>query len=138
LNLSLGFHELQVLDIIPGLRGLPEFACFFFPCFKLVFFLFFSCFFKDFCFVIFYGLSSMVLFSSSWPKSLAQRLTQVDFYFFLSFLKLIYFNFIIQHLMKWKLVFVLIPPFLFYCVIMTYVCDREVSELTQVNSNFFS
>jgi hypothetical protein len=55
LNSGIGFYKLQVLEIIPGLGGSSEFACFFF---------FFEPFNPFFCFLflfLFFGFDSIGL-----------------------------------------------------------------------------
>jgi hypothetical protein len=84
-----------------GLERSPELAWFFFF-FKAYVFLV-SIIFLEFCFVNFYNMLSMWLVSGSLPESLVSKLDTGWLFFF----KLIYFNFIPQHFIYWKLVSVL-------------------------------
>ena len=121
LNPVQGFHEFWVLKIRSGLKVLLKLAWFFSFLKANVFF--FYPFYLEICFIMFYGLLSTGLISSSW----FQRLTWVDFCFFGSFFKLNHFNFILQYLFYLKLVFL---SFFSIGLSWSYTYDHEVCKLT--------
>jgi hypothetical protein len=82
----------------------------------------------------------MVLVSGTWSGSRVLKINTSWFKFFLfrSFLNYYFFNFILQHLIYWELIFLL---FFFNLLSMRlsqfYVHGREISILIRVNSSLF-